>query len=337
MKVSDRRNLSRVDLDITVLGLGCAQMGNLYKVTPYQESKGAFDAAWSAGVRYFDTAPFYGYTRSELRLGTMLGEHPREDYIVSTKVGRVMTPDASVGPEENDFIHPLPFRPVFDYSYDGIMRSFESSQIRLGLLSPDILYVHDIGAAEHGEKHAHYWEQITTGGGFRALERLRSEGSVKAVGLGVNDAHVIGDALEVFDLDIAMLAGRYTALEQESLAVLDTCAERGVGIVAAGVFNSGILAGNRKFNYTDAPAHLLERVNVLENTCREAGVSLQAVALQFPSAHPAVVSVVSGARNADQIRSNIAWFEEDIPDAVWRELETRQIFAEGAPLPTGRG
>ncbi|PYE40470.1 D-threo-aldose 1-dehydrogenase [Rhizobium sp. PP-F2F-G20b] len=333
MKVSDRRKLSRVDLDLTLLGLGCSQMGNLYRVTPYQDSRDSFDAAWNGGIRYFDTAPFYGYTRSELRLGTMIGERTREDYVLSTKVGRVMTPDASVGAEENDFVHPLPFRPDFDYSYDGIMRSFDTSRTRLGIWSPDILYVHDIGAVQHHEKHAHYWKQITTGGGFRALDRLRSEGLIKAVGLGVNDAQVIAETLEVFDLDIAMLAGRYTALEQKSLAVLDICAARGVGIVAAGVFNSGLLVGNRKFDYEDAPAHLLSRVDALEAKCREAGVSLQAIALQFAAAHPAVVSIVTGARNADQINRNISWFEEDISDTVWQDLATQGVFAEGTPLP----
>ncbi|GAK69932.1 aldo/keto reductase [Agrobacterium rubi] len=335
MKVSDRRKLPRVDLDITVFGLGCAQMGNLYRVTPYDDAKATFDATWEAGARYFDTAPYYGFTRSELRLGTMLCEHPRKDYVVSTKVGRLMTPDATVGAYESDFVDPLPFRPVFDYSYDGIMRSFEASQSRLGILAPDILFVHDIGPVQHGDKHQHYWDQITTGGGFRALDDLRREGSVKAVGLGVNDAGIIRQAMDVFDLDIAMLAGRYTALEQESLGVLDTCAERGVGIVVAGVFNSGLLAGNRKFNYADAPTHLLERVEVLETICKDAGVSLPAVALQFVTAHPAVVSVVSGARNASQIKSNIDWFEEDIPASVWRNLQERGIFADGTPLPTG--
>ncbi|XUY29573.1 aldo/keto reductase [Agrobacterium sp. rho-8.1] len=335
MKVSDRRRLPRVELDIPVFGLGCAQMGNLYRVTPYDEAKATFDAAWNADVRYFDTAPYYGFTRSELRLGTMLGEHAREDYVISTKVGRVMTPDASVGDHENDFVDPLPFRPVFDYTYDGIMRSFEASQSRLGILSPDILYVHDIGAAQHGDEHAHYWNQITTGGGFRALEYLRREGSAKAVGLGVNDAEIIKQTMDVFDLDIAMLAGRYTALEQESLVVLDRCVERGVGVVIAGVFNSGLLAGNRKFNYADAPVHLLERVDVLDGICRDAGVSLPAVALQFAAAHPAVVSVVSGARNAGQIKSNIAWFEEDIPVSIWSDLQSRGIFVDRTPLPTG--
>ncbi|UHS62625.1 aldo/keto reductase [Agrobacterium vaccinii] len=333
MKVSDKRKLPRRDVDVTLIGLGCAQMGNLYRVTPYEESKGAFDTAWKHGIRYFDTAPFYGYTRSERRLGTMVTEHERADYTLSTKVGRVMVPDETVGPEEDAYIAPLPFRPVYDYSHDGILRSFEASQQRLGILKPDILYIHDIGSVTHGYKHQHYWQQLTEGGGFKALARLRDEGSTGAIGLGVNEWEVVRDAMEVFDIDIAMLAGRYTLLEQSSLDFMDNCTKRGVGIVVAGAFNSGILAGNRKFNYADAPADIIAKVGALHEVCEELGVSLQAAALQFPLAHPASVTVVSGARNAQQLSANIEWFEQDIPVEFWHELERRGLLAEGVPVP----
>jgi D-threo-aldose 1-dehydrogenase len=336
MKVSDTRKLPRRSVDVTLMGLGCAQMGNLYRVTPYEESKGAFEKAWESGIRYFDTAPFYGYTRSERRLGTMLTEHDRKDYTVSTKVGRVMVPDDTVGPEEDAYVAPLPFRPNYDYSYDGILRSFDASQQRLGILRPDILYIHDIGSATHGEKHPHYWEQLTSGGGFKALAQLRDEGSVKAVGLGVNEWEVIRDAMQVFDVDVAMLAGRYTLLEQQSLAFMDNCAKAGTAIVIAGAFNSGILAGNKKFNYADAPADIVKSVEALEAVCDDTGVKLQAAALQFPLAHPASVTVVSGARNASQLTSNIEWFEEDVPAEFWAELRKRGLIAEGAPVPGGK-
>ncbi len=336
MKVSDKRKLPRCSVDVTVMGLGCAQMGNLYRVTPYEESKGTFDTAWQRGIRYFDTAPFYGYTRSERRLGTMVTEHERGDYTLSTKVGRVMVPDATVGLEEDAYISPLPFRPVYDYSHDGILRSFEASQQRLGILKPDILYIHDIGPFTHGDKHQHYWDQLTSGGGFKALARLRDEGSTGAVGLGVNEWEVVRSAMEVFDIDVAMLAGRYTLLEQQSLDFLDICASRGVAIVVAGAFNSGILAGNRKFNYEDAPTDILAKVNALQEVCDELGVSLQAAALQFPLAHAAAVTVVSGARNAQQLSANIDWFEQDIPAEFWSELQRRDLIAEGVPVPRGR-
>ena len=336
MKVSEKRKIPRRDVDVTVMGLGCAQMGNLYRVTPYEESKGAFDTAWEHGMRYFDTAPFYGYTRSERHLGTMVTEHERSDYTLSTKVGRVMVPDDTVGAEEDAYVAPLPFRPAYDYSYDGILRSFEASQQRLGILKPDILYIHDIGTVTHGDRHAHYWDQLTSGGGFKALAKLRDEGSTGAVGLGVNEWEVVRDAMEIFDIDVAMLAGRYTLLEQDSLTFMDTCAARGVAIVAAGAFNSGILAGNRKFNYADAPSDILAKVDALHDACDEMGVSLQAAALQFPLAHPACVTVVSGARNAAQLSSNIEWFEQDIPAEFWSELEKRGLIAEGAPVPRAR-
>ena len=333
MKVADTRALARQPVDFTLMGLGCAQMGNLYRVTRYEESAGAFKAAWDAGIRYFDTAPFYGYTRSERRLGTMLTDLPRDSYVLSTKVGRIMTPDETVGAEEDGYVQPLPFRPVYDYSYDGILRSFEASQQRLGILKPDILYVHDIGRMTHGDRHEHYWNQLTDGGGFRALGKLRDEGSTKAVGLGVNEWQAVRDAMQVFDIDVTMLAGRYTLLEQDSLALMDDCARHGVGIVVAGPFNSGILAGNTKFNYAEAPADVVARVDALKAACEEQGVCLQSAALQFPLAHPAVVTIVSGARTAEQINSNIAWFSETIPASFWSTLRDRGLIAEGAPLP----
>lgn len=337
MKVTDTRTHARTGISLTGMGLGCAQMGNLYRVTPYEESAGAFRASWDAGIRYFDTAPYYGFTRSERRLGTMLTDHKREDYVVSTKVGRVMTPDETVGAEEEGYVEPLPFRPVYDYTHDGIMRSFEASQQRLGLLKPDILYIHDIGRMTHGEKHEHYWSQLTKGGGFRALVALRDQGLTKAIGLGVNEWEIIRDTMQVCDIDICMLAGRYTLLEQQSLAFMNDCAKAGVGIVIAGAFNSGILAGNKKFNYADAPADVLARVDALRTACEEEGVTLQAAALQFPLAHPAALTIVSGARNADQLSANAAWFEEDIPAAFWQKLQAKGLIAEGAPVPGSGG
>ncbi|KKX31935.1 aldo/keto reductase [Rhizobium sp. LC145] len=333
MNVADKRALPHRPVEVTLMGLGCAQMGNLYRKTAYEESAGAFKASWDAGIRYFDTAPFYGFTRSERRLGTMLTDLPRESYTLSTKVGRVMTPDETVGPEEDGYVEPLPFRPVYDYSYDGIMRSFEASQQRLGILKPDILYIHDIGRMTHGDRHEHYWNQLMAGGGFRALGKLRNEGSTKAIGLGVNEWEIIRDAMQVFDIDVSMLAGRYTLLEQQSLAFMDDCAEKGVAIVVAGPFNSGILAGNRKFNYADAPAEMIARVDALHAACEEEGVSMQAAALQFPLAHPAVVTIVSGARTAEQIKSNVDWFSETIPASFWTRLKERGLIAEGAPVP----
>lgn len=193
----------------------------------------------------------------------------------------------------------LPFRPTYDYSYDAILRSFEDGQQRLGIFRIDILYVHDIGRYTHGDRHDRYWAQLTQGGGFRALSELRSSGRIRAVGLGVNEWEVVHDAMQEFDLDVTILAGRYTLLEQKSLSFLDECVRAKNAIVIAGAFNSGVLVGNNKFNYEDAPAEIVERVRVLKAACDEFGVPLPAAALQFPMAHSAVVSCVTGAHTVN--------------------------------------
>jgi D-threo-aldose 1-dehydrogenase len=334
MHTTDLKSLPRVDLRLTALGLGCSQMGGLYRATSPREVEDVFASAWAAGVRYFDTAPYYGYTRSEHRLGAQLADCPRHEYVVSTKVGRLLRPDASVAAGDGGWANPYPFRPQYDYSYSGVMRSFEDSQQRLGLAHIDILYVHDIGRDTHGDQHATYWQQLTTGGGFRALDELRSAGATKAVGLGVNEWQVVFDSMQEFDLDCTMLAGRYTLLEQDCLTpFLDHCLRRGNAIVVAGPFNSGILAGNNKFNYAEAPPAVVARVHALAQACDEFGVPLQAAALQFPLAHPAVVSCVTGTHTAAQLQQNVAWLEQPIPAALWRALRDRGLLNPAAPVP----
>lgn len=304
-------------------------MGGLYRSASLADCQDTADAAWDAGVRYFDTAPYYGYTRSERRVGAILDG--RRAFVLSTKAGRLMVPDAAVGADEDGWVSPLPFRPVYDYSYDGILRSFDASQQRLGLIHIDILYVHDIGRLTHGDRHEHHWSQLTDSGGFKALGALRQGGQVGAVGLGVNEWQAVADAMQAFDLDVTMLAGRYTLLDQTSLPVLDACKRHGNAVVAAGVFNSGILAGTGKFNYRDAPAEIVQRVTSLQACCDAHGVPLPAAALQFPLAHPAVVSCVVGARSASQFRTNAGWLEQDIPAAFWRDLKARGLLDASAP------
>jgi D-threo-aldose 1-dehydrogenase len=333
MKASEKTALRRGGIELTALGLGCAQMGGMYRDVSLSDCQALLAAAWDAGVRYFDTAPYYGFTRSERRLGALLDGRPRDAFVLSSKAGRLMLPDAGVGATEGEWMHPLPFRPTYDYSHDGIMRSFEASQQRLGQLRIDILFVHDIGRMTHGERHAHTWEQLTTGGGFRALGRLRDENRVGAVGLGVNEWEVVDDAMQAFDIDVTMLAGRYTLLEQTSLAMLDRCQRHGNAIVAAGVFNSGILVGTGKFNYADAPAEIVARTARLRTCCERFGVPMAAAALQFPLHHPAVVSCVVGARSADQFRGNVAWLETPIPPAFWQQLKQDGLLHESAPVP----
>lgn len=336
MRVNEKIQLPRGGLSLTALGMGCAAIGGLYRPTSEADARAAVDEAWELGLRFFDTAPYYGHTLSEHRLGAALRERPRDEYVIATKVGRLMKPDATVQPGENGWAAPLPFRPVYDYSYDAIMRSHEDSLQRLGLSRIDILFVHDLGRMTHGDRHEHYWRQLTEGGGFKALDELRRDGRISAIGLGVNEWEVAYDAMQEIALDCTLLAGRYTLLEQNSLTpFLDACVRDRTAIVIGGPFNSGILAGQRKFNYEDAPEEIVRRVEQLEAVCNEFSVPLPAAALQFPMAHPAVVSCIPGARDVEQLRKNATWFDMPIPDELWSTLQSRGLIDERAPLPSG--
>ncbi len=276
-KIEQRRGIGRRALRVSGLGLGTAPLGGLYRDLSDEEAHATIAAAWDAGVRFFDTAPHYGHTKAEHRLGDALRGYPRSEYVLSTKVGRRFVPRTTPYDGSEGWQDPLPFQAIYDYTHDGILRSFEDSQQRLGIVDIDILLVHDIGVVTHGDKNSHYWRQLTEGGGFRALDDLRASGAVKAVGLGVNEGAAILDAMAEFDIDCALLAGRYTLLEQATLDdLLPECEKRGVSILLGGAFNSGILArgvsGDLKFNYGDAPSEIIERVARLETVCRVHGV-----------------------------------------------------------------
>ncbi|RDV00994.1 aldo/keto reductase [Trinickia dinghuensis] len=334
MNAREIRTLPRSGLELTALGLGCSQLGGLYRPISWADSEALVDAAWSAGLRYFDTAPYYGYTLSERRAGQALSARARDAFSLSTKVGRLMCPDAGVQPGDDGWAEPLPFRPVFDYTYDGVMRSYEDSLQRLGTARVDILYVHDIGPMTHGDRHPHYWAQLTDGGGFRALTQLRERGAVRAIGLGVNEWEIVVDAMNEVPLDLVLLAGRYTLLEQTALEpLLDACLRAETAVVVGGVFNSGVLAGNGKFNYGDAPAEVVKKVQRLTDLCARFDVPLPAAALQFPFAHPAVASCVVGARSVAQLQQNIAWLERPIPREYWQALSDSGLIAAHAPVP----
>jgi len=333
MKVTDRRGLARSGLRLTSLGVGTSAIGGLYEVVDERTAASTLEEAWNAGLRYFDTAPFYGYTLSEQRLAALLSKVPREDVVVSTKVGRLMQPDSTVRAGDDGWADPLPFRPLFDYSRDAVLRSFEDSRRRLGLERIDLVLVHDIGRMTHGERQARHWEALTRGGGFRALEELRAAGAIQAFGLGVNELQAVRDAMNEVQLDCTLLAGRYTLLEQGGLALLDECADRGTGVVIGGPFNSGLLAGQRKFDYRDASAELLVRADALRAVCASHDVALEAAALQFPLGHRAVVSVVAGMRSPAQARANVDWFERPVPAALWDDLRSRGLLDPNAPCP----
>lgn len=347
--IAQRRRIGRTSLEVTALGLGCAGLGGLYRDVGASEARATIDGAWDAGIRLFDTAPYYGYTKGEHYLGAALRERDRDGYVLSTKAGRIMRPERGDGARapRDGWAHPLPFLPVYDYTYDGIMRSFDDSLQRLGVARIDILLVHDIGKFTHGERHAHYWRQLSEGG-FKALDALRASGAVRAVGLGVNEEAVVLDAMREFDIDCALLAGRYTLLEQATLdALLPECERRGVSLLIGGAFNSGILArGVRhlreapgaassalKFNYGEAPAEVVARVERIEAVCDAYGVSLPSAALRFPYAHPAVASVLTGASSPGELSQNVASFIARAPAAFWETLRREGLLDSRAPAP----
>ena len=327
------------------LGLGCASLGNLYHAIGDDEARATVDAAWDAGMRYFDTAPYYGLGLSERRLGDALRDRPRSQYRLSTKVGRLLDPDIrpDLAPERHGFVTSMPFKVRYDYSYDGIMRSWEASLQRLGLARVDILLVHDIGTVTHGADNARHFADLADSG-YRALDELRRNGDIAAIGLGVNEWEICAQAMTIGQFDCFLLAGRYTLLEQEPLhAFLPLCERHGASIILGGAYNSGILAtGTRRggtvhYNYEPAPATIIERVARIEAVCDAHGVTLAAAALQFPLAHPVVASVIPGLGSAARVEQTAALWHEPIPAAFWHQLKDEGLLDPDAPTPAGPG
>ena len=318
-----RRTLGRGPA-LTELGLGAAQFGNLYRETTDEASAAAVDAAWAAGIRYFDTAPHYGIGLSERRLGAALARYPRDEYVVSTKVGRLLvpTPENADQLDGHGFMTPAVFRREWDFSRDGILRSIEGSLERLGLDRLDVVYLHD------PDQH---WAQASTEG-IDTLVELRSQGVVGAIGAGMNQTAMIAEFIRRCDVDVMMLANRFTLLEQTALdELLPVALERGVGIVAAAIYNSGLLsfarpASDARYDYEQAPAALLARANAIADVCERHGVTLPDAAVAYPLRHPAVVSVVLGTRTAEQVVSNVSRYETVIPEELWTELQAEGLI-----------
>jgi D-threo-aldose 1-dehydrogenase len=322
------------------IGFGGGAIGSLFDRVDNETARTAIDAALDVGIRYFDTAPHYGRGLSERRIGDGLRTH--QDIVLSTKVGRLLCPDRSIvdDAEQDGFLSPMPFRAEFDYTHDGVIRSFEASLQRLGLARIDILLVHDIGRMIHRAAHDHYWRQLTEGGGFRALLRLREEGVIAAFGLGVNEIEVCIDALEAAPVDLLLLAGRYTLLEQDPLdRLFPMCAASGTKVIVGGPYNSGILvtgtsATTVRYNYGPAPAEVRERVSLMEGIARSHNVALPAAALQFVLAHPVVASVIPGMASAEQVRQTMAWFRQHIPSGFWSKMRAEGLIRADAPVPS---
>jgi D-threo-aldose 1-dehydrogenase len=326
-----KRPLGRTALEVTALGLGCATLGGSRVPVSREEAEAIVRAAWAAGVRYVDTAPFYGFGQAERCVGDALRNVPRDEWVLSTKVGRLLCPNSSAAEHQQNR---MPFDAVFDYSYDAIMRSFEDSLQRLGLGRIDILYVHDIGAMQHGREGHSAIMRTLRSGGYRALEELRRCGVVRAIGIGVNEREVLLEAMEWGAWDAFLVAGRYTLLEQAPLDdLLPKCLASGISIVVGGPLNSGILAGRDTWNYQTAPPEIVGRVDAIRAVCDRHQVPLAAAALQFPLAHPAVAAIIPGPRSTEEFTANLNLLRNPIPPALWSDLRDAKLLHPLAPTP----
>lgn len=327
-------------LPFTELGFGTAPIGNLYRAIDEETAQATLQAAWEVGCRYFDTAPLYGLGLAETRLNHFLRGRPRDSYVLSTKVGRLLRvcpPEQRTG--MGKFFDTPARQEVYDYSYDGVMRSVEDSFERLGIDRIDILFCHDVDVFTHGsEAAADRRIREFMGSGYRALVSLRDQGAVAAIGAGVNEWQVCERMAREGDFDLFLLAGRYTLLEQDSLETfLPYCSERGIGIMLGGPYNSGILATGPKpgafYNYDPAPPEILARVARIEQVCNAHGVKLIEAALRFPLGHPAVISVIPGAQTPQEVYRNAEIIGTRIPSALWSDLKSEGLLRPDAPIP----
>lgn len=330
---------TRSPLNLTQLGFGGAPLGNLYRKIEDSDAQATLDAAWDAGIRYFDTAPQYGLGRSEMRFNEALTRFDLEALTLSTKVGRVLEGCAPEDVTPEAFVDVPQKRIVFDYTYDGILRSYDDSIARLGCNKIDMLFLHDIDAGTHGDAGVEgKLRELFNQGGYRALSELREAGKISAIGAGVNTWQICERLLGEADFDGFLLAGRYTLLEQDPLdTFLPLCLERDVGILLGGPYNSGILATGAvegaRYDYAPAPGDILHRVRKLGEVCIAHDTPLIAAALQFPLGHAAVKSVIPGASNPDEVRQNVEIFETPIPVALWSDLKTQGLIRQDAPTP----
>ncbi len=340
------RPVGRTGLSVSVLGFGAAPLGDLYAKLDDAEAIATVEAARGAGITLFDTSPHYGNGLSEHRMGTALRRAPRDSFVLSTKVGRVMNPWKAGGTAVGDdvaapgFAGGLPHQAILDYSYDGAMRSLEQSLLRLGTSRIDIALIHDVDVWTHGEAYEQRFGEAMEGA-YRALDKLRSEGVVKAIGVGINEAEVCARFARAGDFDCMLLAGRYSLLEQDCLDdFLPLALEKNIAILLGGVFNSGVLATGAvpgaRYNYAPAPPAILERVARIEAVCRAHGVPLSEAAMRFPLGHPAIASIVLGAVTPAEVARNVAGFSAAVPAALFDDLAAEGLIRKDAPRPPER-
>ena len=338
------RRVGKTELEVTELGFGGATIaGSGGADVPQDQARDTTRAALDAGIGYFDTAPHYGFGRSEHLMGDAL-RYRSEPFVLSTKVGRLLKPvrTESERTMESPWTQTFPFEITYDYSYDAVMRSFEDSLQRLGLGRIDILLVHDIGVQTHGEEsNRRHWSDLA-GGGYRALTELKRKGLIQAIGLGVNEWPVLMDALALGDWDVFLLANRYNLIEQTPLEPLfSACSSRGTSVIAAGPFAAGVLAGTDIWGpptgrYQAPPAEIAAKVAQLNALARKYGIPLGAAALKFALAHPVVCSVLTGPKSPEELAGIVEWWKTPVPDAFWDELAERRLVAPGTPLASGR-
>ncbi|KMS75191.1 aldo/keto reductase [Streptomyces viridochromogenes] len=331
-----RRKINNTPVELTELGFGAAVIGNLYRVTPAHHARAAVETAWDAGIRYFDTAPHYGLGLSERRLGAVLRNRPRDDYVISSKVGRLLVPNGRPrGVDSEGFAVRDDLRREWDFSRDGVLRSIEATLERTGLDRLDVVYLHD--PDEH-------WKQAAEEA-MPALADLRDQGVIGAIGAGMNQSAMLARFLRETAADVVMLAGRYSLLDQSSLDdVLPAAAEHGKSVVAVGVFNSGLLSHDRpaegmKYDYRAAPVDLVARARAIADVCEEHGTTLPAAAIAFPFTHPSIINVTLGMRDGDQVTRNAGLHSRPVPDGLWADLRARDLIRPDVPEthPHGKG
>lgn len=322
--------IGRTNLKVTRLGFGCVPLGGLYEDPSENEADATVRRVLDLGINYFDTAPIYGFGKAETRLGRVLAQRKRDSFVVATKVGYTLVPDTGKADEKvfHRFANVPPLRPIFDYSYDGIMRTFEGSLQRLNLTHVDILNIHD--------PDDHWKEAIEIA--YPALHKLRSQGVVRAIGVGMNQAEMLARFAREGEFDCLLVAGRYTLIDHTALRdLLPVCEKKGISVIIGGPYNSGILAtGARRgatYNYVDAPAAVMEKVAAIEAVCERYRIPLPAAALQFPMAHPAVAAIIPGARSTAELDQNAKLFSLSIPNDFWEELRHLNLLPRKAPVP----
>ena len=340
--ISTSRNIIQTKLSLPIFGFGSAHLGEMYNLVDEATAHKTLEAAWNAGIRYYDTAPWYGRGLAEHRLGGFLRTKPRESFIITTKVGRTLHRPSNLDEFKSDpWLGGLKFEVNFDYSYDGIMRSYEQALQRLSLDTVDALIIHDLDPLFHSPDEQLDHERHLEATGIRALEELKHAGDIKAFGMGVNQKESLAKLAQRLPIDFALVAMPYTLIDQESLNDgMKKCLKNSISVIIGAPFASGILAtgsiANSKYAYTDASKELQLKVNEIEAVCQSHTVSLKAAALQFVLAHPAVVSTIPGAVNADQVKENIDCLESKIPEIFWEELKEKQLIVKDAPTPENK-